>query len=518
MKLMRLAAFVAAFAVVGGVAMAEDADVRALQAKLAAQEARLNDLQAKMYGAANACEEPQIIADGMTSLRKNAVITIGGVVNTRYHSRNGKLESSITPVDATVQNGHVADDTTAIVAGEGYPDGPMRTVSKRNSSQFHVSDALLQVKIDVNDYFDAYAQFNFNDNNRGWETGMAENYWIRWKNVCNTGFGLLVGRDRERHGGIGGMSIYDNWQIGREDSASGAFAGWGPDFTGADGDGNVISVIGLGEGMFNGTSVIPVHSTHGNGRVTQINPYWETQDGAYKVEASFFQGMENTPGAVARYYDGDGVWRARSINDGAGGMSFRITAQPIEGLKLIASVKNLYARGYNGNTWSFHEGNSAGGAHGIGGEIYDDNTVAIGAGETAVDFAKNNTSVFGGFEYTPCFFNRATLWASYMHGWNEGWVKDQDSASISFGLNFKVTDQFPAFAAGDWLRVKNDQGHVWHKANGWASDVGLQYTLPYGVTAQVGWRHEVMKYKDRENLQHTKFTGDTIYGHLGFSF
>ncbi len=73
MRFLRLAACAAAFAVVGGMAVAEDMDIRALQAKLAAQEARLNDLQAKM-GSGGAAATPANI----TSIRKNAKVTIGG--------------------------------------------------------------------------------------------------------------------------------------------------------------------------------------------------------------------------------------------------------------------------------------------------------------------------------------------------------------------------------------------------------------------------------------------------------
>jgi hypothetical protein len=235
-----------------------------------------------------------------------------------------------------------------------------------------------------------------------------------------------------------------------------------------------------------------------------------------KLEASIFQGLENKADAVStteRYSGNDNYWYQRSINYGAGSASFRATVVPVEGLTLIASIKNIYANDDGDASWTWHEGNSAGLAWGFA------PTVTGGArnGE-AIELANSNTSVFAGFSFNPTFFNRATLWASYMHGWNEGWVKDQDSDSVSFGLNFKVTDQLTAFAAGDWLRVRNDQANTWHRANGWASDIGLNYAWAYGVNLQVGWRHEIMKYENRVGVEHTKFTGDTVYGSLGFSF
>ncbi|MDR1535362.1 MAG: hypothetical protein LBU64_09740, partial [Planctomycetota bacterium] len=72
MKHMRLAAFVAAIAMVGGTVLSGDLDIQALQAKLAAQEARLNDLQAKIGG--GKADAPASVL----SARKNATLRIGG--------------------------------------------------------------------------------------------------------------------------------------------------------------------------------------------------------------------------------------------------------------------------------------------------------------------------------------------------------------------------------------------------------------------------------------------------------
>lgn len=476
MKLMRLAAVVAAFAMVGGTVVAEDMDVRALQAKLAAQEARLNDLQAKMYSAS--CEEEGVVAEGLTSLRKNAVVTLGGTINTRYHYRSSKLETNLG----------------------GGANAPRQTVAEKRFSELSLDDAILEVKIDVNDHFDAYMKLNFLNDNRG-DTHLAQNAWIRWKNICNSGFGVLVGRAPQVHGGIGGPSVYDNWQITEQDSASGAATSFTPATL------SFLNDDGYGEGMFVGQSgVMPIHSVWGRSRTTQITPYWESQDGKFKAEVSFMQGPEYHKSGTARYFDNEGVLQERSKDWGLGSMSARVTWKPIEGLKLLASVQNLYGNQRDG-LWL-----SPTGALGYGGWTGDFTA------NTGIRTTNNNTSVNAAFEYTPCFFNRMTVWASYMHGWNEGWIKNQDSDSIAFGLNFKVTDQLMVFGEADFLRVKNDQGNTWHKARGYMIDTGIQYVLPYGVNMQVGYRHEDMRYKNRAGQEHTKFTADSIYGHLGFNF
>lgn len=64
----------------------ESIDIQAIQAKLAAQEARLNDMEAKN-------EKPATAPEGVTSLRKNATVTIGGEVTASYDHVRGKVES-----------------------------------------------------------------------------------------------------------------------------------------------------------------------------------------------------------------------------------------------------------------------------------------------------------------------------------------------------------------------------------------------------------------------------------------
>ncbi|MDR1613567.1 MAG: hypothetical protein LBT97_12415, partial [Planctomycetota bacterium] len=71
-----------------------------------------------------------------------------------------------------------------------------------------------------------------------------------------------------------------------------------------------------------------------------------------------------------------------------------------------------------------------------------------------------------------------------------------------------------------------------NKAVAWSSYIGVKYTLPYGVNAEIGWKHEEIKWKDgayysrpndgealvKNKIKSTKVRGDTIYAHLGFDF
>ena len=496
MKLMRLAMCVAVFALVGGKAVAEDVDVQALQAKLAAQEARLNDLQAKMYG--TSCEGPAA-PEGITSLRKNAVVTIGGFFNTRYYVKKSELKSSL------------------LVGGDGRQlnaNNRRDTLSKGRMTDMTIGDTVLQVKIDVNDNFDAFAQFNFNDSNR-YNTGPAQNYWMRWKNINCSGFGVLVGRDSLKFGGIQPYGFFDSFGNGYDDATGDAFAGWGQHEDPANGwwdaDGVWQGVGGsmFGEGMFWGeSSIVPRHTIWNNSRTIQVNPYWENQDGTFKVEASWFQLTEYTH-ENRDHLNRSGYNRRTSKNYGMGSFSGRVTWKPIEGLTLVASAVNQHADNGSG-LWDAMRG----------GNWIKPNTGnrPVNADGQVIDVNNNNFATNLAFEYRPCFFNKLNVFASWTHGWNEGWVKNQDSDSINAGFGIDFTDQLTWYATGDYLRVKNDQGVTWHKATGLAVETGFEYTLPYGVNFQVAYRHDTMNFKNRAGVKHTKYKSDMFVTHVGFNF
>lgn len=487
MKLMRLAVCAAVFALMGGIVLGED--VAALQAKLAAQEARLNDLQAKMYNSgAASCEAPEAI----TSLRKNATVTVGGHVNTRYYYKTSELK--------TLGGPGAADNTEYGV------------VSKANVGDMTIGDTILEFKVDVNEYFDAYVKLNFNDTTRPGagpndvdatsQTGIAQNYWFRWKNVCNTGFGVLVGRDTLKFGGIQPYGFYDSFGNGWNDATGSAFAGWGDTGAGA-GPWDNFPGDAIDAAMFwaEGAAIVPAHTIWNNSRTIQVTPYWESQDGKIKAELSWFQNVENTH-ANGTWYNGAGTRSyMNSINYGFGSFSGRLTWKPIEGLTVVGSVINERANHPFGGKWD--------GARNWG--VQDTTPSGLQASD-------NNFATNLGFEYRPCFFNRLNVFASWTHGWNENWVKGMDSDSINYGLGVDLIDGLTWYATGDYLRVKNNQADYFHKAIGWAAETGFVYNLPYGVEFKAAWRHDNMKFKARDGGTHTKYKADTFVVHAGFSF
>jgi hypothetical protein len=404
-------------------------DIQALQAKLAAQEARLNDLQAKIGGGSGGT------AANVTSIRKNAKVTIGGTVNTRYFFHTGKYK--------TYNN-----------------DGTVATSNNYKLGDFKVSDANINFKIDVNDYFDAFVRANLQDGTNPRRSGYqnAQFAWIRWKNLCNSGFGIVIGRDALVFG-AGGQSGYDENQ---------GYAGNGTKLQ-DDINKYVNSAWKTG---------------YDHNRTTQITPYWESQDGKIKAEISFFQNIE-APGGGS---DEASAGEFRSFNYGLGTMSGRLTVKPIEGLRLVASFMNRYSSHAEWDITNYWY-------------------------NTAGNNTRNNTAANFGFDYTPACFTRLKIFAQWTHDWNAGWIDNAKADATNFGFNFKLTEQLTFITQGEYLRWKGGTA----KVSGWAVWPGFRYVLPYGVNFEVAYRYERLTRKE-SGIKAAKGNMSTIYGQVGFNF
>ena len=443
MKLMRLAMCVAAFAVLGKIAMSEDIDVRALQAKIQAQEQRLNDLNAKLGASKVVVGENE----GLVSINKNAVVTIGGTVNTRYYYYNGKISDD--------------DGVINLVPDPGTPD--INYDLRASEGNLKISDAKLTVQIDVNDYFDAFLKVDLQSSTDGSGSDNAEVYYVRWKNVCNTGFGLKVGRDALVFG-EGGYGVLGAWA--------------------ANGDG--VGDIDWGVLPDVGYYTRPYHNNWDIGRITQITPYWEGLDGKVGFELSVFQEVGRNGG---RHYYDDGRFKTANYGTSA---SARLRFTPIEGLDLSLSAVNF------------------GRSDDLRGVVADNNT--------AIDLSA---------KWRPAAFNRLLVWAQYIHGWDANFYDGVDAGTVNFGAAFDINESFTVFAQGDYLYGSGYEGtspvagpgYDHDRARGWAAYAGVQYKLPYGVLAELGYKYENVKWsKSATDLSNIKVRGHTAYAHLGFDF
>ncbi len=253
--------------------------------------------------------------------------------------------------------------------------------------------------------------------------------------------------------------------------------------------------------MFRNGTTLPTHFAYGVSRVTQINPYWESQDGRYRFDFTFFQGMDSRDGT---YMQADDNRNERySTNYGLGSAAVKFTWKPSEDWTFAVAAINMYSNNDDDliDPYSFNQTNALG-------------------GENKPGNVSSSNSVFHlGFNWTPsALCQKLTIWAQANQEFNAGWVDDMDVFVTNFGLAYKFTDQLTAFAQGDYMYADNERAINWHQARGWRSYIGASYTTSVGVKFEAGWAHDTMKYENRAGLTHTKIKGDTLYLQSAFSF
>ncbi len=479
MRFLRLAACAAAFAVVGGMAVAEDMDIRALQAKLAAQEARLNDLQAKM-GSGGAAATPANI----TSIRKNAKVTIGGNIATRYHYASGEIERDENVLSAAVA-----------------PAALFSADANRKEGSFYIDGVGLEVAVNVSENVDAFIKLNLHDQGDDFNnvSNLAEVAWVRWKNIANTGWGVLVGRDSLKFMSGPPIGLRSQWNRDQGSDNIG-IPGWA---TGTD-NVNIPSY----EGFFTDGSWVPSHLGGTQGRTTQINAFWTNACKTLTLDFSVFQSLERKDGMATNV--GPRPERTeRTINYGLGTGAFRAVWTPVEDWKFTFGAINLHA---NGDDWAAYRNRS--------GNV-DWGKPGTNGASAANAFAKDNSAFNLGFEWNPTFLcnNNLTIWGNVVQEFNAGWTDGLDNTSTSFGVVYAFTDKLKAYVEGSYMYAKNSKaGQNWYKADGWRGAIGAQYNFGSGFVFDVEYLHTNFDYENRAGQKHTEVTGDKFVANLGFSF
>lgn len=487
MNFLRIAVYTVIVACLGAVALAGDVDIRSLQAKIAAQDALLKDLESKTnrstgYANANYDGAPE----GIISLNKNATVTIGGKFTSVYTYKNGRIDSFYANSD--IDGFDAANDLVGNQA-PGIYDGsviggttPVYTRrAKASQGDLFIDDAKVYLQIDVNDHFDAYIEMNLQSSYDIYDN--AKVYYVRWKDICNSGFGIKVGRDALVFGDDNSVGWLSTHAGDTGDTHDGII--WGDYFDALPGR------------IAQYDEIMPRHNIWDISGIIQVTPYWEGLDGKLLAEVSFFQDHNGQNDDRKTYVDGHTY---KSRNYGVGSMSARIGYTPIEDLKFSASVVN------------FHDKEN-------------------GLADNSDYWAKNNTATSLAFSYRPAAFNRLYTWGQWIHGWNVDGLRDVDSDALNFGASFDLNDQFTLFAQGDYVLTKDKMQNNDDRASAWSVYTGLQYTLPYGVDLELGWKHEEVTWKQNIGVDGAgsvvrtgnrsktlKGKADVIYGQLGFEF
>lgn len=478
-----------------GVAIAEDglkSELADIRAKLAAQES------AKMAPAA--CDSAP---EGIMSLNKRGLVKIGGNVNTRYFSRHGKIETGDSRYGDYIDilgnynfGGPVHPIADAVVGAPGFAGNPMNagglgiyngTIYQSHQNDLRVSDAKLYFDVSVSECFGAFLQVDLQSSkgdNGGWNSAenAAEKYYIYWKNIAGSGFGLNVGRKELAIGLASQPGVLGSYIGGGAGDAFGETWTYGSHTT-----------VGALDG------VIPAHAGWDIGRKTQINPYWEGMNGKLRIDLSMYQNtydryIRNVDRPyTAPYYDyTTASFQLANLNapidvrsrDNTANFTGRVKFSPIEDLNLALSVNN--------------------------------NNIANG--DEA--FEKSSQTGLGlGFDWRPAFAKKLKLWTEWWYGWNPGFINGFSSA-YNFGASFDINEQFTVFAQGDYLlRRKDFSGNYFDfdRFRAWAAYAGVQYKMCDGLLLEAGWKHEWLDWQNN-SAKYASGNADTIYGHIGFTF
>ena len=359
------------------------------------------------------------------------------------------------------------------------------------------------MQVDVTDNFEAYLQLDLH-NGMNNDYALPEVYYVRWKEICNTGFGLKVGRDALVFGdeGVGELGSY---AAGGGDGLSELDLGMQEQF----GFGIPYPAVGLNPAIkFASGGIVPLHNGWDVSGVTQVTPYWEGLDGKLSFELSFMQNVYDDTPLMNTFADVDGLGgiysrpmsnggvKYRSRNYGFGTVAARATITPVEDFKITLSFANYRSNGE--------------------GEDYFDPTNSDA--DTSDYFHTKNNTVYGlAFNYRPCFFNRLAVWGQWVHGNNVYFHRGMSSDAFNFGASYDFTEQLTWFVQGDYLRTKYSFMDEDQKGKAWAFYTGLQYSLPYGVSLEAGWKHEQVKFTDR-GVRTGKAKANTLYAMCGFEF
>lgn len=552
---------------VAGVAFAEDglkSELADIRAKLAAQESAVM--------APSAGGE----AEGIISLKKNAVVKIGGLVNVRYFNRNADIK-------------YVNLD-----------NGGMNTVSKVRESDLRVTDARLIVDAKVNDMVGAFFEIELTASGRGiagggsrvangarygvdsFEAGdNARQAYIYFTNICDSGFGLNVGRTSVPFGMNVNPGVLATLSAsGRGDSYTemgggvpamgqaitiGNFAPGAMGFINpvvAQNGGYTIGNTVYTRVNYSSGAVVPFYGVTDHKRANQITPYWENKAKTFKAELALLQ-IDNDVYAENPYgYWGPAGWstaglpanswyttKYKTSDYGLQSGSLRLTWKPIEGLTLGGSLMNWHSGNDNGTAaQSFGQTGIAlagpGGAYnrlftsGMGGAA---STLGnLNAAQSAYwknsIYSDNYTFSSLGFDYRPACFKKLRVWSEWVHGWNYEFTKGNSSDAITLGVQYFFTEAFNMFLQGDYVSARRDGNNInptwgnfngpnnvnafnagYDKYNAYSTYVGAQYQIAKGVMAELGWRHEWLKWKGLGSTL-AKASADDVYAHVGIVF
>ena len=249
----------------------------------------------------------------------------------------------------------------------------------------------------------------------------------------------------------------------------------------------------MGPDGWNDASLMP-HASRFVDPAVAVMVNYEFRD-ILRFDAALFQerGMEQV------YSDRNGVRERHSDSLLPRSWQVGMSLQPLEGWELTAHFRNRHSRSRGLShwvnspaRWDFRRNMATTGnpRWDYGREQWTDN----GTGPEFGGTTDEQSLVVGLAAEVPN--TNLTVRAEYAHGWNQGFNKYIDSDDVNVGLSYRATPRLTFHTQGEWLHVRD---RSWMAANG-ARDrrdnnlyrflLGGEYELLTGLKLEAGWQYE----------------------------
>lgn len=443
------------------------------------------------------------------SLRKNAVVAIGGELRTGYsYTKNSWSDPGLDP----------------------HPVGAARTRS--NIADLGITAAKLLVDVRLRERWRMYYDIdmtgfggrhrnvklkNPNNPNAPAGTPLTNRYeeefveqplqqaYLEFMKPGTSGFGFLAGL----------MKL----PFGLWDRPNTFFQSYldAPDMTGS---------YLMGSDGWNDALLMP-HASRSPDPSMALMLNYEFRD-IIRFDAALFQDREQTAYFSNR---SNGLRENRSDTFLPQSWQVGMSIQPLDGWELTAHFRNRHSESQgisrwvnNPSRWDFRSNNVASrNPHwdAAAGRWSDINT---GSG---VEFGgtKDEQSVVVGLGVAIPNTDLSVR-AEYAHGWNQGFNKYISSDNVNVGLSYRLTPRLTLHTQGEWLHVQ-DRSWMAETAAGsgvWRRDrrdnnlyrflLGAEYEVLTGLTIEAGWQYEYWNMTSRK-AKHTN-TATSFY--LGTRF
>ena len=224
-----------------------------------------------------------------------------------------------------------------------------------------------------------------------------------------------------------------------------------------------------------------------------------------RLDAALFQEQENQDFS----YDRNGHRERRSDSHFPRSWQVGLSLQPLEGWELTAHFRNRYSRSRGiaawANTpsrWDFRRNLASGTTNpkwsnalgqwtddGDGpefGATTDEQAFIVGL---AVEIPNTDLAVR----------------VEYAHGWNQGFNKHINSDDVNVGLSYRLTPRLTLHAQGEWLDLSDRSWMAEDGAGGWRRDkrkhdlyrgmLGAEFEFAKGAIFEAGWQYEYWKIR-----------------------